>query len=162
MKHNGVEGPEQLIGTVGKGVQHYIDYDYVLTLGYTNDLLKYDVRAYYSTEGTYSDPNYVTVYGAESLYKKGAETKPVEYSIAVYPNPFNPTTKINYQLPERSNVTIRVYDMLGRQIEELVNEVKDAGYYTEDFDGSELTSGIYICTINADKFNKSIKILLVK
>ncbi|MEJ5352415.1 MAG: T9SS type A sorting domain-containing protein [Melioribacteraceae bacterium] len=161
VKHNGVEGPEQLLATVGRGVGRYVDNDYVLTQSYTNDLLKYDVRAYYSVEGTYSDPNYATVYGME-LYKKGPETKPVEYSISAYPNPFNPSTTINYELPERSLVTIKIYDVLGREIKELINEMKEAGYYKLEFDGNELSSGIYICTINANKFNKSIKLMLVK
>lgn len=138
VKHNGVTGPEQNIGTVGRGIQKFVDYDYVLTSSYTNDLLMYDVRAYYSVEQTYSDPNYVSVYGAESLYKKGGETKPIEYSMEVYPNPFNPSTTINYQLPERSFVKIKVYDMLGKEIEELVNEVREAGYYEMKYDSMEI------------------------
>ncbi|MEJ5352392.1 MAG: T9SS type A sorting domain-containing protein [Melioribacteraceae bacterium] len=162
VKHNGVVGPEQLIGTVGRGVGRFVDYDYVLTSSYTNDLLMYDVRAYYSVEGTYSDPNYVSIYGAESLRKKGGEIKPVEYSMEVYPNPFNPSTTINYQLPEKSLVTIKIYDMLGREVKELINDLKEAGYYKLEFDGNELSSGIYICTINANKFSKSIKLMLVK
>jgi len=161
VKHNGVVGPEQLIGTVGRGVRRFVDYDYVLTSSYTNDLLMYDVRAYYSVEGTYSDPSYATVYRME-LYKKGTEIKPTEYSISVYSNPFNPNTKINYQLQERSLVIIKIYDMLGREVKELINEIKEAGYYKLEFDGNELSSGIYICTINANRFNKSIKLMLVK
>ena len=162
VKHNGVVGPERLIGTVGRGVGRYVDYDYVLTSSYTNDLLMYDVRAFYSIEGTYSDPNYVSVYGAESLFKKGGENKPIEYSMEVYPNPFNPSTTISYQLPERSIVTIKIYDMLGREVKELIEEIKEAGYYKLEFNGNELSSGIYICTIRANKFSKSIKLMLIK
>ncbi|MDH7605448.1 MAG: T9SS type A sorting domain-containing protein [Melioribacter sp.] len=162
VKHNGVVGSERLIGTVGRGVGRYVDYDYVLTSSYTDDLLMYDVRAYYSVEGTYSDPNYESVYGAEALFKKGGESKPVEYSMEVYPNPFNPSTTISYQLPEKSIVTIKVYDMLGREVKELIEEIKEAGYYKLEFNGSELSSGIYICTIRANKFNKSIKLMLIK
>ena len=162
VKHNGVVGPERLIGTVGRGVGRYVDYDYVLTSSYTDDLLMYDVRAFYSIEGTYSDPNYVSVYGAESLFKKGGENKPIEYSMEVYPNPFNPSTTISYQLPERSIVTIKIYDMLGREVKELIEEIKEAGYYKLEFNGNELSSGIYICTIRANKFSKSIKLMLIK
>lgn len=52
--------------------------------------------------------------------------------------------------------------MLGREVKELINEIKEAGYYKLEFDGNELSSGIYICTINANKFSKSIKLMLVK
>ncbi|MBM4172709.1 MAG: T9SS type A sorting domain-containing protein [Ignavibacteria bacterium] len=84
-----------------------------------------------------------------------------------YPNPFgktipsrNPTTTINYQLPEDGHVTIKVYDLLGREVATLVNENKQAGYHKIDFDASRLTSGIYIYTINANNFAQSKKMIL--
>ena len=61
-----------------------------------------------------------------------------------YPNPFNPTTKINYQIPERVFVTLKVYDVLGNEVATLVNENQPSGVYKIEFDGNELTSGIYI------------------
>ncbi len=88
--------------------------------------------------------------------------RPTEYSISNYPNPFNPTTTINYQLPENGFVTIKVYDMLGKEIATLVNENKSAGYYKINFDASKLTSGVYIYTINAGKYSQSKKMLLMK
>jgi hypothetical protein len=60
-----------------------------------------------------------------------------------YPNPFNPSTVINYQLKEVSLVKLKVFDILGREATTLVDEVKNAGYYTATFDGSRLSSGIY-------------------
>ncbi|MFZ6034234.1 MULTISPECIES: hypothetical protein [Melioribacter] len=63
VKHNGVMGSEQLIATVSRGTGQYTDRDYVLTSGYTDDIIYYDVRGYYSVESTYSDPDYVSVYG---------------------------------------------------------------------------------------------------
>jgi hypothetical protein len=63
-----------------------------------------------------------------------------------YPNPFNPTTTIKYQLPDvgtRFIVSLKVYDVLGREAATLVDEMKEAGYYTATFDGSRLSSGIY-------------------
>lgn len=79
-----------------------------------------------------------------------------------YPNPFNPTTTINYQLPENGFVTIKIYDMLGKEIATLVNENKSAGYYKVEFNASKLTSGVYIYTINANNFIQSKKMLLTK
>lgn len=162
VKHNGVMGSEQLIATVSRGTGQYTDRDYVLTSGYTDDIIYYDVRGYYSVEGTYSDPDYVSVYGAEPLYKSGLSGKPTEYSIGAYPNPFNPATTIKYQLPERGHVTIKLYDVTGKEVKELVNEIRDSGYYEVELNGRDLSSGDYICTIKANKYNKSIKLMMVK
>jgi hypothetical protein len=79
-----------------------------------------------------------------------------------YPNPFNPTTVINYQLPFTSRVVVKVYDMLGREVATLVNEVKSAGYYSVDFNASALSSGIYFYRITAGAFTQSKQMMLIK
>jgi len=79
-----------------------------------------------------------------------------------YPNPFNPVTMINYQLPVNSYATLKVYDALGREVAELVNEVKEAGSYAAQFDGSKLSSGIYFYTLKAGNFIVTKKLLLMK
>ena len=79
-----------------------------------------------------------------------------------YPNPFNPTTTIAYILPKTSFVTLKVYDMLGREVSTLVSNTKPAGKYTVKFDGSELSSGIYICQLRANNFIESKKFVLMK
>jgi hypothetical protein len=79
-----------------------------------------------------------------------------------YPNPFNPTTVINYQLPVTSRVVVKVYDMLGREVATLVNEVKSAGYYSVDFNASALSSGIYFYRITAGAFTQSKQMMLIK
>ena len=91
-----------------------------------------------------------------------ASELPMEYSLSNYPNPFNPSTTINYQLPENGFVTIKVYDVLGKEVATLVNENKSAGYYNVSFDASKLTSGVYIYTISANGFIQSKKMLLMK
>ncbi len=75
-----------------------------------------------------------------------------------YPNPFNPATKISYQLPVDSRVTIKIYDILGREAAALVNnrEMK-AGYYENNFNGERLSSGIYIYRLTAQSINGSPK-----
>ncbi|MBI5731569.1 MAG: T9SS type A sorting domain-containing protein [Ignavibacteriales bacterium] len=88
---------------------------------------------------------------------------PQEYELNQnYPNPFNPTTTINYQLPENSFVTIKVYDMLGKEVATLVNENKSAGYHRVNFNAGKLTSGVYVYTITANNFVQSKKMLLMK
>ncbi|MFZ5946580.1 MAG: hypothetical protein ACOYU5_01280, partial [Stygiobacter sp.] len=139
VKHNGITGPATQIATVSRGVQTYTDYDYILTSSYTHDLLQYDVRAYYSTEGTYSDPDYEAVYGQNINIKDEKNIAslekeiPKEFSISNYPNPFNPTTKIKYELPKDGFISIKIYDALGKEITTLVNDYKKAGIYTTEF-----------------------------
>jgi hypothetical protein len=79
-----------------------------------------------------------------------------------YPNPFNPATNIAYTLPEKSQVIIKVFDILGREVAELVNDVKETGNYTITFNGSNLASGMYIVNMQAGESTRCIKILLMK
>ena len=79
-----------------------------------------------------------------------------------YPNPFNAKTVISTQLPVASWVRLAVYDMVGREISILVDEYKAPGVYRFDFDGSGLSSGVYICRMTAGSFVRSIKIVLMK
>ena len=79
-----------------------------------------------------------------------------------YPQPFNPSTKIKYQLPEVSTVTLKIYDVLGKEVATLVNETKSAGTYEVVFDATGLTSGIYFYTLNAGSFSETKKMILTK
>lgn len=83
-----------------------------------------------------------------------------------YPNPSNPRSLIDYQLSLTGKVSLIVYDITGKEVATLVNEVKEAGYYTAQFDGSGLASGIYIYRLiiegNGQKYTKSLKMALVK
>lgn len=79
-----------------------------------------------------------------------------------YPNPFNPSTTINYQIPNPGNVSLKVFDMLGREVAQLVNEYKQMGRYAVTFDGSQLSSGSYIVRMQSEKYTKTMKVMLVK
>jgi len=79
-----------------------------------------------------------------------------------YPNPFNPTTYIKYQIPELSFVTLKVYDVLGNEIATLVNEEKPAGKYEVEFDGAGLPSGIYFYRIQTSSFHETKKMVFMK
>jgi hypothetical protein len=70
-----------------------------------------------------------------------------------FPNPFNPTTTIYYQLPTDSRVSIVVYDLLGREVKRLVDEVKEAGYHDQRFDASGIASGVYFYRMTAEPIN---------
>lgn len=79
-----------------------------------------------------------------------------------YPNPFNPSTKISYSIKEEGLVTLKVYDILGKEIATLVNENKPAGNYEAEFSASQLPSGMYIYKIQAGSFTDVKKMLLTK
>jgi len=79
-----------------------------------------------------------------------------------YPNPFNPTTTLSYQLPEAGYVTLKVYDMLGNELETLVNAVRPAGVHEVTFNSGNLSSGLYLYKMNSGIFEKIRKMLLVK
>ncbi|MDD5361229.1 MAG: S8 family serine peptidase [Ignavibacteria bacterium] len=79
-----------------------------------------------------------------------------------YPNPFNPTTKINFAIPKQGLVTMKIYDVLGREVRTLVNEVKPAGNYSVDFNASELSSGVYFYRVQSGDFSDIKRMILIK
>jgi len=79
-----------------------------------------------------------------------------------YPNPFNPSTKINYSIANEGFVSIKVFDNLGREVATLVNESKTAGFYTADFNGLNLNSGVYYYRLESGGSTKVMKMSLIK
>ncbi|MEX0719515.1 MAG: pectinesterase family protein [Balneolaceae bacterium] len=91
------------------------------------------------------------------------DSRPDSYKLTQnYPNPFNPTTVIGYSLPNSGHVNISLYDLLGRKVATLVNEVKNAGTYEVQFDASRLASGIYLYRIETSNFSMAKKMTLLK
>jgi hypothetical protein len=122
-------------------------------------------------------PYTINITTISGLGKKGRKTAAMENIpdqfdlLDNYPNPFNPTTTIKYQLPgarTRYVVSLRVYDILGREISTLADGIKEAGYYTATFDASHMASGIYFARITATPqdggkpFAKVMKMLMMK
>ena len=99
---------------------------------------------------------------------EGANEQPSTYKLNQnYPNPFNPATTIAYQIPQTEFVTLKVYDILGREVATLVNEAKPAGSYEVQFDSHSgevrnLTSGIYFYQLNAGEYSDTKKMILLK
>lgn len=88
---------------------------------------------------------------------------PSSYSLNQnYPNPFNPTTNFKFGIPKSGSVNITLYDMLGREMEKLVNENLTAGEYLVDFDASKYSSGVYYYKLTADEFTQTRKMMLIK
>jgi hypothetical protein len=114
----------------------------------------------YSTGWTFVDPTPCIVSGVSS---HNTLTIPNEYNLCQnYPNPFNPVTSIEFSLPKSGFVKLNVYDMLGKQVAELVNSQKSAGDYIVDFDASALSTGIYFYRLEVNDFIAVKKLAVIK
>jgi outer membrane protein assembly factor BamB len=106
--------------------------------------------------------------GMASLLKvtgvgSGDVQPPQEFSLSQnYPNPFNPTTTIKYQIPAASYVSMKIFDILGREAASLVNEVKSAGTYAVQWDAAAMPSGIYIYTIRSGNYHETKRMILLR
>ena len=121
-----------------------------------------------------NDKNWIDPFLFNTIYLASAEPTAVEkesnngitavnFDLAQnYPNPFNPTTSINYNIPKQSSVQLSVYNILGKQVATLVDKSQSAGSYSVNFDGSELTSGIYFYKLQIDNQMQMKKMTLVK
>ncbi len=90
-------------------------------------------------------------------------TVPGEFQLQQnYPNPFNPTTTIEFALPKQSNVTLKLFDILGREVATLVDDELESGVHKINFDAQDLASGIYFYRIHAEGFLKTKKLMLLK
>lgn len=168
--------PEVLITSVPRGTQYYSCNTWAISGSTGSDLLNLRIAPYYSTESTEStsrwfgfffngewmpsDPPEIGKSNA-GIQKDGVITK---YAVANYPNPFNPTTTINYQVPESGHVTLKVYDIMGKEIATLVDGVKNKGNYNINFsmERYHLASGIYFCRLSAGKNMLTTKMILSK
>jgi hypothetical protein len=112
----------------------------------------------YTTDWTFTDPG-----PCMTALRQLSQEVPTKYSVSQnYPNPFNPTTSIKFTVPKSGFVSLKVYDILGRQVADLVNQVKSAGTYIVDFDASTLTSGMYFYKFESNDFVSVKKMVLVK
>ncbi|MDR3627812.1 MAG: T9SS type A sorting domain-containing protein [Ignavibacteriaceae bacterium] len=166
MSRGVAQDPVQL-ATVQKGVQTYTDDDYLYTGLNTDATIYYSIKEYYSVEGTVADFNWLSTKGEMqpkvNAYSSSIKACEIEdYSVICYPNPFNPATTIEYQLPADGFVSLKVYDMLGREVKTLVNDIKTKGRYSIRFDATNMASGIYIYQLKANGFSSIKKMVLTK
>jgi hypothetical protein len=135
--------------------------------------------AYWSSSETYQEQTY---YGKANITETNTfdlTLKPSSYLTSVnekknvilpertklfqnFPNPFNPTTNIDFFVEKEGNVTIKIYDVLGKEISTLLNEYKKRGYYSVKFNASHLTSGIYFYSLKTDDFSAQKKLIILK
>ncbi|MBP9095459.1 MAG: T9SS type A sorting domain-containing protein [Ignavibacteria bacterium] len=135
--------------------------------GTVNSAEQYSFRDNGLNTGSYSyrlkQIDYNGNYKYYSLSNEVVIGVPVKFSLAQnYPNPFNPETKINYELPKNGFVSLKIYDMAGREVMQLVNNVQEAGYYSVKLKGLSLSSGIYFYRLTSENFIAVKKMVLVK
>ncbi len=133
-----------------------------LTMVYDNIEIKLDLHDNVTGENVSKT---AIIYYDDGLPKTISEGNDliVEYKIEQnYPNPFNPVTQIRYSVKEPGLVQLRVYDALGKEVANLVNENKETGLYSVDFDASNLPSGVYIYRMQSGDFVSSKKMILIK
>ena len=88
---------------------------------------------------------------------------PLDYSLQQnYPNPFNPVTEITYAIPRSGNVVLKVYDMLGKEVAALVNDFKQAGYYSVEFNAENVSSGVYVYKLVSGDFSAQRKMVVIR
>lgn len=157
-------GTLNLIDTVPSSTTQYRDEEYYESQDPTWDdiMVGYRVNAYdadRSFEGYSSD--FIDRWGDPA--KTGVAAMPKEFKLHEnFPNPFNPTTEIQFDLPETAHVRLVIYDGLGREVRRLADGPLSAGVHRVSFDASDLPSGVYVYRITADNFTQTRQMTLVK
>jgi len=150
---------------VPKGRGQYVDQFYVQVQG-TDYNLGLKVDAYYSTEATSRQGGWCLFDAGETFKQNfGNNNSPeiTEYKLYDnFPNPFNPSTEIQYQVPNDGNVKLKVYNIMGQEVMTLVNGFKEKGMYSVSFNAGSLPSGVYIYKIEAGNYTQVKKMLLTK
>ena len=118
--------------------------------------------ASYSMSQKFSNTNILArVRSVAQNYKGNLSVK--EYALLQnYPNPFNPNTTIRFDLPKDCNVSLKIYGILGNEVVTLVNEFRQAGQHSVNFNAANLSSGVYIYKINSGKFTAAKKLMFIK
>ncbi len=151
---------------INKNVQTYTDNTYIISGSASNYQLRLD--AGYSIENTTSIAHYC-MFGADSRWQEKPNfgnnqlASITEYKLYNnFPNPFNPSTEIYYQIPYNGNVKLKVYNMMGQEVMTLVNGFKEKGMYSATFNAGNLASGLYIYKLEAGNYSQVKKMLLTK
>jgi len=150
-----------LIETTNAQTDKYVDYDLQITSGGT--YIYYQVKAY--RNGQYSSAtNRVDARGI--FYKRSESSKQstdIKFCLEDnYPNPFNPSTTITYQLPIKGQVVLKIFDTLGEEVAVLENEFKEKGIYATTFNAENLPSGMYFYHLRAGDYSETKKMILMK
>jgi carboxypeptidase T len=158
---------QQIIGYSGTNLT-WTEQSFDITQ-YVNSASQFKIRFRLTSDGNtlyqgwWVDDIKFTNYCLGTVGVPGVTNIPKTYALQQnYPNPFNPVTVIKYQIPQPVNVSIKVFDLLGKEVASLVNEKKEPGYYEVSFNGGNLASGLYFYRIEAGNFVETKKMMLIK
>ena len=143
-------------------IRQYQDFisEYSKNFGLFNITIPWVATYYCTLEGCIISG---TTYGNLLVDVEDEIITPIEFELSQnYPNPFNPSTKIKYQIPETEKVTLKVFDILGKEVATLVDREMRAGKYEVDLNGNSLTSGIYFYQLRTGNFVETKKMILLK
>jgi hypothetical protein len=151
-----------VIATVDSTTFEYIDYD----ISSGSEYIYYFVRAYNSgSQNVSSRTNIESTTGSVNKRAENIEISELDSKFGLldnYPNPFNPSTTISYQIPENGHVTLKVYNTLGKEVAVLEDGFKEAGNYDVVFNVENLPSGMYFYSITAGTYSETKKMILLK
>ncbi len=159
---NGIVAQHFVFKKTSDGGRTWIDYNPTLPLSSISQL-NYNAKGDLFAIGNYSmlmlpSQQTYSIYPAQTM-----NIVPDGFKLNQnYPNPFNPSTKISWQSPVGSHQTLKVYDVLGREVATLVNEYRNAGSYEVEFDASQLASGVYYYQLRTENYSETKKMLVVK
>jgi hypothetical protein len=159
---NGTWSSWSVLANLSGTTSSYIDYSINNASGGDREA-EYRITAVDEGNNPSTVQSVTIVYGQGILDKTKSNEMISDYSLEQnYPNPFNPSTKISYSIKEEGLVTLKVYDVLGKEVATLVNEHRPAGNYEVEFNASQLPSGMYIYKIQAGSFTDVKKMILTK
>jgi hypothetical protein len=144
------------VATLARGTTSWDDPEYELTASYTNNLVSYSVRSYYSATSMYSGDEWIEVFGKQSTHDltsapaASLDSLPAEYQVHHYPNPFNSAINIRFTIRDEADISLKVFDIVGRETATLVNGHRLPGTYYSMWDATRFPSGIYFYRLQAD------------
>jgi len=164
---------EVYVTTLNNNVTTYTDDLYKRTRTYSDFLLSFDVRAYYTTEQTEADPLYLIIFGDyypsinDGVKISTIEGIPQNYTISNYPNPFNPSATLQFTVPKTSFINISIFDNNGKKIKTVLSGLKEEGFHSIKWNGQnesgvKVVSGLYFVRFTAPGVIKNHKLLLMK
>lgn len=159
--YNGTNGNLKL---VVEGIENFTAYEAYLFDKTKNKFYNLKEVDQLNIPASYNARAYKLLIGTKEFVDMQKEkVRPTELKLYQnYPNPFNPNTTIRYQLPEKTKVVLKLFDILGNEISTLENSEKEAGYYEYEVTGSNLTSGVYFYQLRAGNFTQIKKMILMK
>ncbi len=146
---------------------NYEKIGYVTGFGTTTELKSYSFKDENITSGKYSyrlkQIDFDGTFEYSNVIEVEVDFTPKEYTLYQnYPNPFNPSTTISFSIPEGSFVTLKIYDMLGREVAILISEELSSGTYSQQWNAVGLAGGIYFYSLQAGSFVETMKLVLLK